>query len=163
MSNITVFVQTHGQSDVKEAEIVASLTAENLRAELARLGLEVGPDTFVFIDEADEHVPHGSPEPVHGLKHGCRIHLTRCHRIKTTVHFMQRTIEREFAPGTRVRKVKAWTVHELKMDATDAAEHVLQFCNSTERPAGDTPLHELVKGHECEVCFDFVPEKRVEG
>jgi hypothetical protein len=45
----------------------------------------------------------------------------------------------------------------------DAAEHVLQLCNSTERPPSDTPLHQLVQGHACELCFDLVPEKRVEG
>lgn len=97
------------------------------------------------------------------FKHGSRIHLARCRRIKTTIHFMAQTIEREFAPGARVRAVKAWAAHELKISPTDAAEHVLQLCGSTDRPPGDTPLHELARGHHCEVCFDFVPEKRVEG
>jgi len=79
------------------------------------------------------------------------------------VHYLDRTIEHAFPPGARVRTVKAWAVHKLKISPTDAAEHVLQLCNSTDRPAGDTPLHELVTGHDCAVCFDFVPEKRVEG
>jgi hypothetical protein len=163
MSTITVFVQAHGQAGIKEAEIAADLAAEEIRAELARLGFEIGPETLVFIDDADEPVRHGEHGPVHGLKHGCRVHVTHCHRIKTTVHYLHRTIEREFAAGVRVRGVKSWAVHELKMGATDAAEHVLQLCNSTDRPAGDTPLHELTKDRHCEVCFDFVPEKRVEG
>lgn len=163
MSNITIFVQTHGRAELKEAEIAATLAADELRAELSRIGIEIAPETLVFIDEVDEPIRHGSSEPAHGLKHGARVHVTRCHRIKTTVHYMQRTIEHEFAPGTRVRKVKAWAVHELKISPTDATEHVLQLCGSTDRPAGDTPLHELTKDRQCEVCFDFVPEKRVEG
>ena len=102
-----------------------------------------------------EHLGH--------VKGGSRIHVSRCKRIKTTVHFAHQTVEREFAPGIRVRAVKAWAVHELKMDPRDAAEHVLQLCGSTERPSTDTPLIQLVHGHGCEVCFDLVPDKRVEG
>jgi hypothetical protein len=40
---------------------------------------------------------------------------------------------------------------------------VLQICNSADRPPSDTPLHQLVHGHDCSLCFDLVPEKRVEG
>jgi hypothetical protein len=163
MSTITIFIQAHGRGGITEAEVAAELTAIELNAELARLGFEVAPETFVFIDEAEEHVHPGKNEPVHGIKHGSRVHISHCHRIKTTVHYLERTIEREFAPGARVRAVKAWVVHELKMKPTDAAEHVLQLCNSKDRPASDTALHELTHGHDCAVCFDFVPEKRVEG
>ena len=42
-------------------------------------------------------------------------------------------------------------------------EHVLQICNSKERPSSDTPLAALAHGCGCNVCFDLVPEKRVEG
>ena len=42
-------------------------------------------------------------------------------------------------------------------------EEVLQICKSTKRPAADTPLHELVERRACSLCFDLVPEKRVEG
>jgi hypothetical protein len=65
--------------------------------------------------------------------------------------------------GTRVRKVKEWAVHELKINPTDAGEHILQLCNSTKQPPADTPLSELTDGRTCAVCFDLVPEKRVEG
>ena len=51
----------------------------------------------------------------------------------------------------------------IKLNPKDAAEHVLQLCNSTKRPPSDTRLNELVQRHECAVCFDLVPEKRVEG
>ena len=89
--------------------------------------------------------------------------MTRCRRIKTTVHFLDKTAEHEFAPGARVRAVKEWAVQTFKQSPKDAAEHVLQLCHSTERPSSDTPLHQLVQGHACDLCFDLVPEKRVEG
>ena len=79
------------------------------------------------------------------------------------MHVLDKTTEHEFAPGARVRAVKEWAVHTFKLSAKDAAEHVLQLCQSTERPSSDTPLHQLVKGHACDLCFDLVPEKRVEG
>ena len=59
--------------------------------------------------------------------------------------------------------MKEWAARTFKMDPKDAAEHVLQICKSTERPASNTPLQQLVQGHTCAVCFDLVPEKRVEG
>jgi hypothetical protein len=58
--------------------------------------------------------------------------------------------------------VKAWAVREFHLDHKDAAEHVLQLCESAERPSGDTPLHTLLHGG-CALCFNLVPEKRVEG
>ena len=103
-------------------------------------------------------------EPVHGLKHGSRVHVTRCHRIKTTVHFLDKTAEHEFPPGARVRAVKEWAVHTFKLSPKDAAEHVLQLCNSTERPPSDTPLAPTRRmATAATLCFDLVPEKRVEG
>ena len=41
--------------------------------------------------------------------------------------------------------MKAWAAHTFKLSPKDAAEHVLQICKSTKRPAADTPLHELVR------------------
>jgi hypothetical protein len=78
------------------------------------------------------------------------------------VHFLDKTEEYELPPGTRVRAVKAQAVHAFHITPQDAADHILQLCGSTERPTTDTPLHELTKGG-CAVCFDLVPEKRVEG
>jgi hypothetical protein len=79
------------------------------------------------------------------------------------VNFLNKSSEETFPPGTRVRRVKDWAARKFRMDPKDAAEHVLQLCKSTERPPSDTPLQQLVTGHACAVCFDLVPEKRVEG
>jgi hypothetical protein len=54
-------------------------------------------------------------------------------------------------------------VHKFGLNPKDAAEHVLQLCGSTKRPVTDTPLNELLAKHECALCFDLIPEKRVEG
>ena len=130
---------------------------------LAAAGVQMDPETFIFIDEAEEHLGDNRQGPVHGLKHGCRIHVCRCKHIKTTVHYLEKTAEREFPPGIRVRAVKEWAVHTFKMSPKDAAEHVLQLCQSSDRPSSDTPLVQLLGDHGCAVCFDLVPDQRVEG
>ncbi|QOJ14013.1 MAG: hypothetical protein HRU75_04900 [Planctomycetia bacterium] len=163
MSKTIAFVQVHGQTGILETEIPETPTVAELQDALKALGISVDAETLIFIDEAEDHIPQDRAERVRTLKRGCRLHVSRCRRIKTTVNFMQKTAEREFPPGARVKTVKEWAVRKFEMDPKDAAEHVLQLCGSTERPASDTPLVQLVRGHHCAVCFDLVPEKRVEG
>jgi hypothetical protein len=163
MSKTIIFIQVHGQPGVLEAEVAEATTLGELHDALAAVGVHVEAESFIFIDESEDHLHGQRHEPAHGLKHGSRVHVSRCHRIMTTVHFLEKTAEHSFPPGARVRAVKAWAVHKFGLDPKDAAEHVLQICNATERPPSDTPLHQLVHGHHCGVCFDLVPEKRVEG
>jgi hypothetical protein len=163
MSKQLIFIQVHGRPGVLEAELSEAATLGELHKALAAAGIAIDAETFIFMDEADEPLHGEHHHHVPGLKHGTRVHVSRCKRIKTTVHFLDKSVEKEFAPGARVRAVKAWVVHTFKMNPKDAAEHVLQLCKSTKRPAADAPLHELVEGHDCALCFDFVPEKRVEG
>lgn len=163
MSTIALFVQVHGKPGLHELELAEAATLGELHAALEKLGIKVDAETFVFIDEAEQHESGHHGDRLPRLKHGCRIHVSRCKQIETTVHYLDKTAKHRFAPGTRVRAVKAWAAQHFEVSPKDAAEHVLQLCGSTERPSSDTPLHQLVHGHDCAVCFDFVPEKRVEG
>ena len=163
MKQHIIFIQVHERPGVIEAQVVEAATLGDLHKAIEAAGVLLDAELHIFLDEAEEplHGDHGQAVP--GLRHGSRVHVTRCKRIKTTVHYLERRAEHEFAPGARVRAVKAWAVHTFELSPKDAAEHVLQICKSTQRPAADTPLHELVTGHHCALCFDFVPEKRVEG
>jgi hypothetical protein len=163
MSQTIVFVQVQGRPGILEFDLSESATFGELLDKLGGAGISVDAETFIFIDEAGAPAHGQRHETVPDLKRGSRIHVSRCRNVNATVHFVEKTIEREFAPGVRLRAVKAWAVHEFKIDHKDAAEHVLQICNSTKRPASDTPLQELTNVQACEVCFDLVPEKRVEG
>ena len=167
MSKVIVFIQVHGTPGVLEAELSAATTLGELQDGLAAAGVTLDAETLIFIDEAGDHLGGDRNDPVHGVKHGCRIHVSRCKRIKTTAHYLEKTAERDFPPGARVRAVKEWAVHKFELNPKDAAEHVLQLCKSSDRPSSDTPLHQLVGGHHhghgCGVCFDLVPDKRVEG
>ena len=163
MTQLLVFIQAHGRAEILEAELPPTATLGDLHDALEVLGIAVSTETFIFIDEAEAHEQGERHKRLPHVKHGSRIHVSRCKRIATTVNFLDKSQEREFPPGARVRAVKEWAVHVFDLDPKDAAEHVLQLCNSTERPPSDTPLNQLVHGHPCALCFDLVPEKRVEG
>ena len=163
MKQNIIFIQVHERPGVSEAQVVEAATLGDVRKVIEAAGVLLDAELHIFLDEAEEplHGDHG--QLIHGLRHGSRVHVSPCKRIKTTAHYLERAAEHEFAPGARVRAVKAWAAHTFKLSPKDAAEHVLQICKSTQRPAADTPLHEIVSGHHCALCFDFVPEKRVEG
>ncbi len=167
MSKLIVFIHVHGQSRIMEAELSVGTLGE-LQDVLTAAGVTLDADTFIFVDEADDHVSGHRQDRICGLKHGCRIHVSRCKHIRTVVHYLGSTIEHEFAPGTRLRAVKQWAVAKFGINPKDAAEHVLQLCGSSDRPSTDTPLQQLISGdhcqrHACVLCFDLVPDKRVEG
>jgi hypothetical protein len=162
MTKAIIFVQIQGKPGIIEAEVSVPATATDIYDAIRKQGVEIDKEMVLFVDEA-ETPEQDAKKPIEGLKQGSRVHVTRCKKIKVTVHFLDKTIDRAFSPGTRVRAVKQWAVREFKINPTDAGEHVLKLCNSTTQPPTDTTLAELVQGHVCDLCFDLVPEKRVEG
>src|SRR5437764_1239824 len=122
MSKITIFVQIQGEPGVRETELPQTSTLGDLQDALTKLGIKLDAETFIFIDEADEHEQGRRDERVHRLKHGCRVHVTRCKRIAVTVHFADKTAEHAFSPAVRVRAVKAWAVEKFEMSPKDAGE-----------------------------------------
>lgn len=163
MSRNTLFVQIEGRNGILEIEVGDAPPARDLFDRLAEAGVTFADDTFVFLDESETPLDRDCATPVKDLRHGARLHVSRCRKIAVTVRFVEKTVKRDFPPGVRVRTVKMWAAREFDLDRKDAAEHVLQLCNSKTRPTSDTPLHALVDGCACAVCFDLVPEKRVEG
>jgi hypothetical protein len=162
MTKITVFIQAEGIDELVEAEL-ADNSFESLRKGLAKAGMKIEHDAVLFLDEEDEPLDDKGTGIIAHLKPGARIHVSRCRKIAVTVNYLHRTAEHKFAPGARLKRVKKWAVDEFKLEGPDAAEHVLQICGGAERPASDTPLQRLTDGRTCAVCFDLVPEKRVEG
>lgn len=163
MSKINVFIQVQGTPGVTEAELPTGATHAELKACLSNIGVELDNDTYIFIDESAEPIGMQCEGQVEGLQQGGRLHVSRCRKVAVKVHYVESSAVEEFPPGVRLRKVKAWAVRHFKLDKQDAAEHVLQLCDSTKRPTSDTPLQELIDKATCLACFDLVPEKRVEG
>jgi hypothetical protein len=163
MSNEVMFIYVSGDSRIVELSLPEGRSESALYSALMAAGLLGDEKLCVFVDEVEEEVLKDREHEVMGLKHGCRVHLSHCKRIEVMVHYLEKTAERKFAPGIRVRAVKQWATQEFHIDPKDAPEHVLQICNSKERPSSDTSLCTLLRDCGCNVCFDLVPEKRVEG
>lgn len=162
MSKAVVFIQVKGRPGIVEAELPVQASADDIRKLLKEREIEVDHDMAIFVDDRDEEEKDHKGR-IEGLKEGSRIHVTHCKKVKVKVNYLEKTGNRAFPPGTRVRAVKLWAVREFKINPTDAGEHVLQICNTTVQPPTDTPLVELIQAGSCDICFDLVPEKRVEG
>lgn len=163
MKKITLFIQAQDRQGVSEIELLEGFSVGDLLKSLKGFGISVDDETSIFIGESDERVDCNCQDHKIDCKHGSRVHVCRCRRIECKVNYLEKTAERGFAPGTRLRSVKDWAVKHFHMNPNDAGEHVLQLCCSSERPTTDTVLQQLVKHHECALCFDLVPEVRVEG
>src|SRR5260370_32508772 len=129
MSECVLFVQIEGDSRILELAAPGNITEDELHKALTDAGVPSIPELFVFIDEAEEHVRRQGNRPV-DVKHGARVHVSRCRRIQTKVNYLDKTIERDFPPGAPVRRVKPWAVPEFHLDHNDAADHALQICTS---------------------------------
>src|ERR1035441_3443216 len=116
MNKAAVFIHVQGRPGIVELELPLSASLDDIRHLLKAQDVDVGEDFAIFVDERDDH-EEDDKKPIEGLKHGCRIHVTRCKKIKVTVHYLDKTIDRHFAPGARVRTVKQWAVRELKINA----------------------------------------------
>lgn len=162
LTQTVIFVQVQGKPGIIEAKLPERPTLNHLHEALLRAGVTIDGESSLFIDES-EHPEQGKSEPLPHLKHGSRVHVTHCARIKTTVNFLEKHLTHDFPPGARVQKVKDWAVDKFRIDPKDAAAHVLRLCNSAQQPPTDTRLIELLHGRECGLCFDLVPDKRVEG
>lgn len=158
-----VFIQVQDREGLLEMDLPLPPTAEQMRDALAALDIVLDGDTHVFVDDDDEPLQLKGRAVLERIRRGCRLHIVKCRKVKVAVNFLDKTEEKAFAPGARVKKVKAWAVKQFGLDGNDAAEHVLQLCGTTDRPGSDTPLHALTRHGACTVCFDLVPEKRVEG
>ena len=162
MSQIVMFAQVEGETRIVELAVEEGVTEAGVYDALVGMGVLTGEDLHVFLEEAEEPLSRKGKKVV-PVRPGARVHVVRCKRVEVLVHYLERTVTRLFPPGTRVRKVKDWAVREVDLDKTDAVEHVLQLCGSAERPPTDTSLHTWIQGNECRVCFDLVPDKKVEG
>jgi hypothetical protein len=161
--SITVFIAIQGYDRLFEVELPDNASIGLVHAAVEQAGIGIEEDFILFHDEAEEPLDWKDQKRPEHIKHGAKLHLSRCRKIKVTIHYLDQTESHDFAPGVRVRRVKAWAVKHFKLAERDAAEHVLQVCNSTDRPSTDTPLHQLAKPGHCELCFDLVPDVRVEG
>lgn len=129
-------------------------------AELRAPGFE--GEFLLFVQESDTPLKPDRPLPKPPQDGPLCLHAHRCKSITVEASFNGRTKTVEFAPGRTVGSIKTYIATRLfGMTQHDAAEHVLQLADTTERPDADTHVGSLAS--HCRVAFDLVPLVRVEG
>jgi len=163
MTTIDVFYQGEGVREVEHMEIAAEDSFGTLKRRLAeKHGLPT--EILLFLEDADEPIGEAVIIVGHVGDAGIKAHVHRCHRIKVTVTFNGETVHHEFAPSTRIAKVKHWAaVDKLHMSEAEAGEHVLQIAGTHDRPAPGIHIGSLITCPECKLHFSLVPDHRVNG
>src|SRR3546814_8361903 len=78
------------------------------------------------------------------------LHLHRCRHIMVAVTYNGETIDRKFAPGATIARVKRWAAErKFGMTEEEAGEHVLQIAGTHERPAPGTHIGVLANRKTC--------------
>jgi hypothetical protein len=168
-NELQLFVQGEGIADIQLVRIHEHLTLRDLHGNLSAVFTEIivsatEVDEFIFLlEDSEQELPFDKPIKEIGIKHCERIHIHRCRKIKVSVNFNGREAAEAFPPSKTIAKVKRWADKEFGIEGVDATEHALQICGTAKRPDEDVHIGALVRRPNCQVCFDLVPKKRVEG
>lgn len=170
MSGMQIFLQVEGVRDIRVLELPPSATVRDLLKAAAEQGLavaggEAAEAPAVYTEDAENPLAPGATLEAAGLRHGASVHVSRCRKVRVTVHFNGKERSESFGPGAPIHRVKRWAVGKkgFELSDRDAADHVLQITGTPDRPDEDVHIGTLVQGRRCAVEFDLVPKKRVEG
>ncbi len=164
MNVIEVFVQTAGDSRIEIISVAETALLRDLVRAAAEKGLQVPADGgLIFVDEVEIPFPMSASLKDALVKRHSRVHVHRCKEIEVTVHFTDKTHKHVFRPSVTVKHVLHWALRQFDVHGPDKADHALQICNTTERPAPDLQIGALTELGHCDICFDLVPIQRVEG
>jgi hypothetical protein len=163
---IELFLQGEGIPDIRLIKVDSASTVkeliEQVKAESTILQTS-NEKIALFLEDSDKELKLDATLNDIGIHHCKRIHCHRCRKIEVKVNFNGVSKIDGFSPATTVAKVKAWADDLFGLKGKDATEHVLQLCGTNVRPNEDTHIGSLVSFPKCELCFDLVPKKRVEG
>ena len=165
MKTIEILLQGEHIPDIQLIEVDSVRQVKDLLAVAAGCRKEVVEGEF-FVFREDGAEPLGIEDMLSESENGqpMPLHVHRCCSVVATVTFNGVSKGHEFRPGMTIAAVKKWAaLMEFGMKPADAAEHVLQIADTTDRPEPDTHIGALVTCPDCNVAFDLVPLKRVEG
>lgn len=98
-----------------------------------------------------------------GLSKGGPVVCHRCKRVAVSVNYQSGTKHRRFSPSATILTVTKWALRAFHLADQDAAKMVLQVCGTQQRPLLTLHVGELVAHPDCSVCFDLVPDLKIEG
>jgi len=165
-NELQLFVQGEGIADIQLVRVAEQSTLRELLGKLGSVLAEadVAADDYIFLlEDSERELASDKSLKELGIKNRERIHINRCRKVKVSVNFNGREIADAFPPSRTIAKAKRWADKQFDIEGVDATEHALQICGTAKRPDEDTHLGALVRRPNCQVCFDLVPKKRVEG
>jgi hypothetical protein len=163
MTTIDLFYQGDGLAEIEHLEIAAEASVADLKARLIEKH-GCPPETLLFLEDEDEPLDDAQMAKARGTGKGLKLHLNRCRHIAVSVFFNGETVDRKFAPGATVARVKRWAAERnFGMTDEEAGEHVLQIAGTHERPAPGTHIGAIAQRKTCAVAFDLVADERVNG
>ena len=168
MTEIEIFLQGEGVSGIALVRVQPNGTVQEVLEAAKALGAPAdgpGGPLLVLLEDTEEVLASEVPLERAGIGHRSRVHVHRCRQIEVTVNFNHLHKAKAFPPSATIEAVKRWAVGKegFGLGEVDAAEHVLQLCNTTIRPDEDIHIGSLVQFPSCTLCFDLVPKQRVEG
>ncbi len=164
MKEFELFIQGEGIAKIILVRVSSASTVRALVEAAMAHGLHLSHEggALAFVENEETELDQNAILESAGITNRSRVHIHSCKKIKVTVHFNAESASEASSPSSTVAKIKRWADDHFKLAPTDATEHVLQICGSATRPDEDVHLGTLATKH-CEVCFDLVPKKRVEG
>lgn len=167
-NELQLFVQGEGIADIQLVRVAEQSTLRELFGKLGSSFTEAtaasAADEFIFLlEDSEQELASDKSLKEIGIKNRERIHIHRCRKVKVSVNFNGKEIADEFPPSRTIAKVKRWADKQFGIEGVDATEHALQICGTAKRPDEDVHIGALVRHPNCQVCFDLVPKKRVEG
>jgi|SRR5215212_2268720 len=167
MSNelIELFVQGEEISDITLIRVAHDCTMrEVVRKAKETCGITaVEEEIIVLVEDQEKEILLDAKLIEVGIQHRHRVHFHRCRRVAVSVNFNGATKKQPFSPSATIAKIKRWADDEFELKGVDATEHALQICGTNKRPDLDVHVGSLVQSQHCQICFDLVPKKRVEG
>jgi len=161
---IELFLQGEGIPDIKLIRVPQDCTVRELIGKVrTESGAQHEEEIVLLLEDQDKELTLDAKLTEAGIGHRQRIHCHRCRRVEVTVNFNTATKVHVFSPAHTIGKIKRWADDQFGLKGVDATEHALQICGTSTRPDLDVHIGTLVQHPHCQVCFDLVPKKRVEG
>jgi hypothetical protein len=164
-NKIELFIQGEAVREVTLIRVPQdAIVRDIIKAVNEQCGIEAREDNInVVIEDNDDEIPLDTTLKEVGIRNRHRLHLHRCRRVEVSVNFNSVTKVESFSPGATIAKIKRWADDTFELKGIDATEHALQICGTNKRPDLDVHVGSLVQHPQCQICFDLVPKKRVEG
>lgn len=173
--SIELFIHSEGE---REPRVVVVDDDRPLAQVLEDIGLVSDDEWHVFVGEPTDLIetsPGEEGESSHaavdlaipardagqgGFGH---VHCHRCRRIRVTVQYRSKHHRWHASPATTIETLLEWAKRVFGLVGSDAEGLALRLCGEHANLSGLEHVGELTRPPECSLCFDLVPDPKMQG